>query len=70
MLSTDQSELLSAYIDGELDADGRAKARLLLLTSREAITELRSLEATKRFVSELPRVSLPDGVFADTSECV
>src|SRR5438309_610967 len=46
---------LSAFLDGELDADTRRNVEELLATNVEARTELKRLEQAWDFLDELPR---------------
>jgi anti-sigma factor RsiW len=52
-------ELLSAYLDGELTADERARAERLLADSPQAQRILEEMRAVGTAVQRLPRLSLP-----------
>lgn len=56
----EQHELLSAYIDGELDDAGRDAIENALATDDELREQLRQLQATRRLLRELPVSKAPD----------
>ncbi len=58
-------EWLSAYIDGELDADQRASVERLLREDEAAAQQLRELRRTVNLVSSLPRHTAPSSIAED-----
>jgi hypothetical protein len=59
MLSPEQLELLTAYVDGELSSQQRRVIRRLLLESKEARAMLRKLEEDARQVRQMPMLKIP-----------
>lgn len=55
-------ELLSAYLDGALDADELAYVSGHLETCLDCVAEFRDLQAMKRAVRTLPTLQLPDRI--------
>ncbi|MBZ5708260.1 anti-sigma factor family protein [Nannocystis pusilla] len=57
---TDNAEaLMSAYLDEELDADGKSKLEAMLADSPEAQKELSGLQSVLRLVKALPEEQAP-----------
>jgi hypothetical protein len=56
----EQHELLSAYIDGELDDTGREEIDNALAADEELCEQLRQLQATRQMLRELPVCKAPD----------
>jgi hypothetical protein len=58
-MNLDDESLLSAYLDGELDADGRAAVETALLSDAGLSDRLRELSAVRDLVAGLPRPEVP-----------
>jgi anti-sigma factor RsiW len=71
--STPGSELteqLSAYLDGELDADDRQKVEELLARDPQARSELQRLERAWELLDGLPRIELEPSFTQTTVEMI
>lgn len=62
-MTTPSEDLLSAYLDGELDADDRALVESRLETSAEWRQVLVELRETRELVRGLPMREVPPGLF-------
>ncbi len=64
MLETNFSELLSAYIDGEVEGEELNRVNALLASSSEARQELEQLQEMKVALASAPRLSAPPDLVA------
>lgn len=64
MSEFDYGELLSAYLDGEVEGEELNRVNSLLATSAEARRELERLQETKIALSSAPRLSAPPDLMA------
>ncbi len=54
-MNLDDESLLSAYLDGELDAEGRSAVEAALLSDAGLSDRLRELSAVRDLIAGLPR---------------
>ena len=66
----DLTEQLSAYLDGELDADARDQVEQLLARDSNARTQLQRLERAWQLLDGLPRVELEPSFTETTVEMI
>jgi hypothetical protein len=66
----DLSELLSAYLDGELDESARAEVVAYLERDAGAVQLLNELRETRSMLQDLPRQSAPSGFAEDVVSAV
>ena len=64
MSELNTGELLSAYLDGEVEGDELNRVNFLLASSAEARQELERLQETKAALSSAPRLSAPPDLVA------
>ena len=67
---THPSELISAYLDGELSADEHSKLSQHLGTCGECAAELEEVQVVRAAVRALPVVELPPGIIPEADDVV